>query len=120
MIKNTLIIIAFFAIFSCSSKEVDPVTGEKVVIDPNPNNKAREFADKGGGIFSSISKDKSNTNFDFATSNILWRATIKSLDFRDIIASLKSPQVIIIWSFKNQFFNIKNQINSLMLHIYHL
>jgi hypothetical protein len=108
MIKNTLIIIAFFAIFSCSSK-VDPVTGEKVVIDPNPNNKAREFADKGGGIFGSIGKDKSNTNYDFATSNILWRATIKSLDFMPMINADYSGGII-IYDWYSENINSNEQI----------
>ena len=108
MIKNVLIIIALLSIFSCSSK-TDPVTGEKVIIDPNPNNKAREFADKGGGIFGSIGKDKSNTNYDFATSNILWRATLKSLDFIPMINADYSGGVI-IYDWYSENINSKEQI----------
>jgi len=42
-----IIISLFF--FSCSRK--DPATNEKVLIEPNPEIKAKEFALKGGGIF---------------------------------------------------------------------
>ena len=109
MIKNTLIIIAFFAVFGCSSK-IDPTTGEKVLIDPNPNNKAREFADKGGGIFGNIAKDKSSsTSYDFATSNILWRATIKSLDFMPMINADYSGGII-IYDWYSENINSNEQI----------
>jgi hypothetical protein len=101
MIKNTLVIVVFFAVFGCSSK-TDPTTGEKILIDPNPNNKAREFVEKGGGIFGNIGKDKSNTNYDFATSNILWRATIKSLDFMPMInADYSGGMIIYDWYSEN-------------------
>ena len=98
----------FFAALSCSSK-IDPSSGEKILIDPNPNNKAREFVDKGGGIFGSIGKDKSNTNYDFATSNILWRATIKSLDFMPMINADYSGGII-IYDWYSENINSNEQI----------
>ena len=62
--NNLLKILVFFVFFSylsnCSSN-TDPVTGEKVIINPNPKEKAREYADKGGGIFGDINK-KSSVN----------------------------------------------------------
>jgi hypothetical protein len=74
----------FFAILlylsNCSSN-TDPVTGEKVIINPDPKAKAREYADKGGGLFGDISKKGSANTFEFGTSNVLWRATLKTLEF---------------------------------------
>ena len=45
--------------------------------------------------YNKIGKDKSNTNYDFATSNILWRATIKSLDFMPMTNADYSGGVIV-------------------------
>ena len=36
-------------LFNCA--KVDPVTGEKILIEPDTRKKSREFADKGGGLF---------------------------------------------------------------------
>lgn len=70
-----------FLIIGCSKS--DPVTGEKVIIDPNPERRAAKVRDEGGGIFGDINKvgKGSGGTFEFATSNVLWRATLKSLDF---------------------------------------
>ena len=70
-----------FLIIGCSKS--DPVTGEKVIIDPNPERRAAKIRDEGSGIFGDINKvgKGSGGTFEFATSNVLWRATLKSLDF---------------------------------------
>ena len=82
--NNLLKTLFFFSVFTylsnCSSN-TDPVTGEKVIINPNPKEKAREYADKGGGLFGDINKKSSVNTFEFGTSNVLWRATLKTLDF---------------------------------------
>lgn len=44
-------IIFFCSILLISCAKTDPVTGEKVLIEPSPDKRAREFADKGGGYF---------------------------------------------------------------------
>jgi hypothetical protein len=44
------------AIASCE-KKIDPVTNEPIIYEPNPNKRARDYADKGGGLFGDI-----NTN----------------------------------------------------------
>jgi hypothetical protein len=78
--KYTFFLIVFL-IIGCSKS--DPVTGEKVIIDPNPERRAAKVRDEGGGIFGDINKvgKGSGGTFEFATSNVLWRATLKSLDF---------------------------------------
>jgi len=92
--KNTIIFIFFILLLNSCSK-IDPATGEKILIEPNPQKKARDFADKGGGIFGDINNKKSGTNFDFASSNILWRATLKSLDFLPLVNADYSGGVVI-------------------------
>lgn len=108
--KYTIYAFLFF-ILSCSSK-TDSVTGEKVLIETNPNTKARSFADKGGGLFGDISKlgKDRETNYNFSTSNILWRATLKTLDFMPLInADYQGGIIIYDWYNNNDNF-YKEQI----------
>jgi hypothetical protein len=70
-IKVLLFFLTLISIFSCA--KIDPVTGEKVLVEPNAQKRARAEADKGGGIFGDINNRKSSgTTFEFATSNVLW------------------------------------------------
>jgi hypothetical protein len=103
-----LLIIAFF-LGQCA--KTDPITGEKVIIDPNLDRKASEFRDKGGGIFGSLNKpDKSaSTNYEFASSNVLWRATLKSLEFLPLLNADYSGGII-IYDWYSQNNNPKEQI----------
>ena len=80
LVKFSLLLTTLLYLSNCSSN-TDPVTGEKVIINPNPREKAREYADKGGGLFGDINKKSSGTTFEFGTSNVLWRAALKTLEF---------------------------------------
>jgi hypothetical protein len=71
------------------------VTGEKVIINPDPKKKAEEFVKKDGGLFGDITKSKSNTTYEFATSNVLWRATLKTLEFMPVVNADYSGGVIV-------------------------
>jgi len=84
-------------LINCASSpaDKDPVTGEKVIIDPNPKNRAREYADKGGGLLNNIINKKESNTFEFGTSNVLWRATLKSLEFLPILNADYSGGIII-------------------------
>jgi hypothetical protein len=83
-------------IVGCSSSTTDPVTGEKVVINPDPKQRAREYADKKGGIFGDINnRGSNNTTFAFGTSNVLWRATLKTLEFLPIANADYSGGIIV-------------------------
>ena len=95
---------------NCS--KVDPITGEKILIDPNADRKATAFRDQGGGIFGNIGSGgagSKNTNFEFANSNVLWRATLKSLDFLPLLNADYSGGII-IYDWYSQANNPKEQI----------
>ena len=82
MLKN-LFFLSFLIIIlsSCKSNEKkDGITGNQEKFEPNAEVRAREFADKNPITLFKDSKDR-NTNFDFGTSNVLWRASLKTLDF---------------------------------------
>jgi len=82
LLKFILIILLTSLLSGCFKR--DPVTGQIENVETDPKKKAEEFAKKGGGLFGDIGKSKSSTTYEFATSNILWRATLKSLDFLPI------------------------------------
>ena len=81
MLKN-LFFLSFLIIIlsSCKNNEKkDGITGNQEKLE-NPDERARNFADKNPITLFKDSKDK-NTNFEFGTSNVLWRASHKTLDF---------------------------------------
>jgi len=92
-IRLIIVILIFLLNIQCSS--TDQVTGEKVIINPDPKKKAEEFVKKDGGLFGDITKSKSNTTYEFATSNVLWRATLKTLEFMPVVNADCSGGVIV-------------------------
>ena len=82
--------------------KTDPISNEKVLIETDPRKKAREFADKQGGLFGDIGKSKSGTNFEFSTSNVLWRATLKNLDFLPLVNADYSGGIIVYDWYSNK------------------
>jgi hypothetical protein len=82
MLKNLFFLSLLIIILnSCTSNEKkDGITGRQEKFEPNAEVRAREFADKNPITLFKDPKDK-NTNFEFGTSNVLWRASLKTLDF---------------------------------------
>jgi hypothetical protein len=108
ILKYSFILLISVFLTKCTSNQ-DPVTGEKQRIEPNVNQRAKDFVDKGGGIMGMIGKSSENTNFKFSTSNVLWRATLKSLDFLPLI-NADYTGGIIIYDWYSQANNPKEQI----------
>jgi len=108
ILKYSFILLISVFLTKCASNQ-DPVTGEKQRIEPNVNQRAKDFVDKGGGIMGMIGKSSENTNFKFSTSNVLWRATLKSLDFLPLI-NADYTGGIIIYDWYSQANNPKEQI----------
>jgi hypothetical protein len=90
-----LLVFAFLMVLLNHCAKTDPITGEKVLQETDPVKKARDFAAKQGGLFGDIGKNNSGTNFEFSTSNVLWRATLKSLDFLPLVNADYSGGIII-------------------------
>lgn len=109
-IRSLKYLILFLLTINCS--KTDPITGEKILIEPNPQVKARQAVDQGGGIFGDVLKGgkSSNSNtYDFSSSNILWRATLKTLDFMPLLnADYQGGVIIYDWYSDNE--NYKEQI----------
>jgi hypothetical protein len=111
----TLLLLPFLMILLNHCAKNDPVTGEKVLQETDPSKKAREFVAKQGGLFGEIGKNSSGTNFEFTTSNVLWRATLKSLDFLPLVNADYSGGIIIYdwYSNKNENQSIKISVKFL-------
>ena len=108
MKKGLLIISIILLTLSCA--KTDPITGEKIIIEPDPVKKARETAARGGGLFGEIGGQKSSgQTLNFGTSNVLWRATLKSLEFLPLISSDYSGGIL-IYDWYSQSNNPKEQI----------
>ena len=111
-IKKIILLLFIFTncifLLNCSGPKVDPVTGKAEKFEPNADVRARDYADK-NPITLFGGKNEKNTNFDFATSNILWRATFKTLDFLPLTNADYSGGIIITdWYSENN--NSKDQI----------
>lgn len=108
IIAKIAILSFFLTILGCANKKDDSF--EEKVFEPNPQKRAREFADKGGGLFGDINNLKKSSNtVDFSTSNIMWRATLKSLDFLPLVNADYNGGVIIYDWYSDQN-NSKEQI----------
>lgn len=111
--KIIIYLVLLFFYFSCA--KIDPVTGEKIIIDPDTRKKSREMTDKGGGLFGELGKNKSSNIFEFSTSNVLWRATLKTLDFLPLANADYSGGIIVYdwYSNKNDKESIKISVRFL-------
>ena len=110
MQKIKIFLSLLFCIFILNCSKTDPTTGEKILIEPDTQKKAREFADKGGGIFGDINNKKtSSTSTDFASSNVMWKATLKTLEFLPL-SNTDYSGGIIVYDWYSQTNNPREQI----------
>ena len=110
MQKIKIFLSLLFCIFILNCSKTDPVTGEKILIEPDPQKRAREVADKGGGIFGDINNKKSSsTSVDFASSNVMWKATLKTLEFLPL-SNTDYSGGIIVYDWYSQTNNPREQI----------
>ena len=110
-INVLFIVIAVLFLFNCA--KIDPATGEKILIETNPQEKAKKAAEQGGGIFGNIGKSGFGVGGQavpsFANSNVLWRASLKSLEFLPLV-NTDYTGGIIIYDWYTQESNSQEQI----------
>jgi hypothetical protein len=93
--KLVTVTLVLLLLISCSSNKGPVSDKNDDYWDPNLKNKIEKARDQGGGIFGNIGKKDSNTSVDFAKSNVLWKATLKSLEFLPLINADYSGGIII-------------------------
>ena len=92
LVAETLVLLL---LISCSSNKGPVSDKNDDYWDPNLKNKIEKARNESGGIFGNIGKKDTNTSVDFAKSNILWKATLKSLEFLPLINADYSGGIII-------------------------
>jgi len=106
---SKIVIFSLFLLMINNCAKTDPVTGEKILIEPDPRKKSREFVDKQGGLFGDIGGKNKNTTFEFGTSNVLWRATLKALEFLPL-SNVDYAGGIIVYDWYSDKIDSKEQI----------
>ena len=106
-----ILLLSFFA--ACSSNKINETADEKKILKKRNNEmpmdmKERVEASNSGGIFSG-GADK-GTSAPFAANNVLWRATLESLDFVPLSSS-DYPGGIIITDWYSDTQNSNESIN---------
>jgi hypothetical protein len=95
--KHKIKVLFILVLFLYNCAKTDPVTGEKILIETNPQVKAKKFVEEGGGIFGNITKGGvgGQTAPSFGNSNVLWRASLKSLEFLPLVNTDYTGGIII-------------------------
>tara|TARA_B100001175_G_C19416396_1_gene593857 strand:- start:530 stop:1105 length:576 start_codon:yes stop_codon:yes gene_type:complete len=78
--KNTALFL-FLSIFISNCGNVGGIFEPKAPVEPDARKRARQNSEEGRGIIGGFGKGNQNTNYQFATSNPMWRASLDTLDF---------------------------------------
>jgi len=85
-----------FALVFLGCAKKDPITGEIERMEPNVEKRAELERNKTGGIFGNVlGQGNRGTTFEFASSNILWRSTLKTLNFLPLLNADYSGGIIV-------------------------
>ena len=88
--KNVIVFIIILNLISCTSSKND---GEK--IEPNVQKRSEAVAKKGGGIILFGGDKKNSGTIDFSSTNVMWRATLKTLNFLPLVSADYSAGLIV-------------------------
>ena len=91
----SLILISIFLLQSCNGL---PKAGDARNVSPDPRERVKKNLEEGKGfrLMDTAKKFKGGGgNFEFATSNVLWRATLDIIDFMPLTSANYSGGVII-------------------------
>jgi len=80
--KLTSVLFMVFLLKSCSIYR--PTDARE--FPPEPEKRIKKNVEEGRGLKFFKNEKKNNGNFDFATSNEMWRATLDTLDFMPLLA----------------------------------
>jgi len=106
LFKLTIFIVFFLQ--ACVGPKIDPVTGKEEVFEPNADERAKRYA-RENPIFIIGGDNKKRNEVEFATSNVLWRATLKSLDFLPL-SNVDYNAGVIIYDWYSKENNSQEQI----------
>ena len=92
--KFTYLFLIFILITSCGNGIFKKTDARKV--SPDPRERVKKNIEEGKGFrFDDTFKKNNSTNYDFATSNELWRASLDILDFMPLATANYSGGIIV-------------------------
>ena len=114
MNKNYLMLpclILLIFISGCTSKKEEVESPKKKeIFEPNVQKRTEKYRDSTGGILGNFNKKNSGT-FDFANSNVLWRASLKSLENIPLQSASYAGGIIVTDWYGSNKESIKIEIN---------
>jgi hypothetical protein len=105
--KRFLTLFILTILVSCSSRN-DPITEKKEVLEPNVFERGKKAAEE-NPIISLGGRKQKSAEIEFSSSNVLWRATLKSLEFLPL-SNTDYSGGIIVYDWYSQVNNPKEQI----------
>jgi hypothetical protein len=105
--KRFLTLFILTILVSCSSRN-DPITEKKEVLEPNVFERGKKAAEE-NPIISLGGRKQKAADIEFSSSNVLWRATLKSLEFLPL-SNTDYSGGIIVYDWYSQVNNPKEQI----------
>src|SRR5210317_81913 len=102
---NTLLILPLIvSLTSCGALKYKKTDARKV--SPNPEEKIKKNLEDGRGFRLFGGEKSGGTNYEFASSNELWRATLDTIDFMPLTTANYSGGIIVTdWYSDNQNLN---------------
>ena len=99
-LKLILIFLLMLPLYSCGGK----FGADARKVSPNPKDRVKKNLEEGRGFRLNDMRNKSSgTNYEFATSNELWRASLDTIDFMPIATANYSGGIIVTdWYTENQ------------------
>ena len=105
--KRFLTLFILTILVSCSNRS-DPITEKKEVLEPNVFERGKKAAEE-NPIISLGGRKQKGADIEFSSSNVLWRATLKSLEFLPL-SNTDYSGGIIVYDWYSQVNNPKEQI----------
>jgi hypothetical protein len=94
-IKNTVLLIFFALILSSCNGKIPGADARKVSYDPKERVKKNLEEGRGFRLGDSFGEKKGSGNFEFASANELWRASLDTIDFMPIATANYSGGILI-------------------------
>jgi len=92
-IRFLIILITFIYMASCSGGKIPGADARK--ISPNPKDRVQKNLEEGRGFRLLGNNKKNSGEFDFASSNELWRASLDTLEFMPLALANYSGGIIV-------------------------
>tara|TARA_B110000977_G_scaffold83625_1_gene111695 strand:+ start:2172 stop:2699 length:528 start_codon:yes stop_codon:yes gene_type:complete len=92
--KFVVIVSSLIFLLSCQKEDSNSKILKRKNLEPNLEKRAENYVSEGGGILNKM-KGSQGGNFEFATANVLWRASLKTLDFIPIQSANYSGGVLV-------------------------